>query len=114
MDIVIHEGSQVAGSARIIFIDDTTAKIKNFTVLPEYRGKNVGRALMGKIEDYLKEKSVKKSIIDSPKFIKGFQVGWLWKETDSFYIYQFDQYSAWLGDAPQELLTEINSPQNFS
>ena len=72
MDIVIHEGSQVAGSARIIFIDDTTAKIKNFTVLPEYRGKNVGRALMGKIEDYLKEKSVKKSIIDSPKFIKGF------------------------------------------
>ncbi len=30
-----------------------------------------------------------------PKFVKDFQVGWLWKETESFYIYQFDQYSAW-------------------
>lgn len=49
-----------------------------------------------------------KVLIAVPKFIKGFQVGWLWKETESFYIYQFDQYSAWLGDAPKELLEAIN------
>jgi len=49
-----------------------------------------------------------------PKFIKGFQVGWLWKETDTFYIYQFDQYSAWLGDAPEELTKEINLKTDFS
>ena len=47
-------------------------------------------------------------LVAVPKFIKGFQVGWLWKETESFYIYQLDQYSAWLGDVPQELLNEIN------
>lgn len=47
-------------------------------------------------------------LVAIPKFIKGFQVGWLWKETEQFYIYQLDQYSAWLGDVPSELLSEIN------
>lgn len=46
-------------------------------------------------------------LVAVPKFIKGFQVGWLWKETDTFYIYEFNQYSSWLGDAPQELLDSI-------
>lgn len=72
MDIVIHEGSQVAGSARVVLIDGSTAKIESFIVLPEYRGKKVGRSLMGKIENYLIEKQIKKGIIESPKFIKGF------------------------------------------
>ncbi|MCK9578724.1 DEAD/DEAH box helicase family protein [bacterium] len=49
-----------------------------------------------------------KILIAVPKFVKGFQIGWLWKETETFYIYQFDQYSAWLSDAPKELLEEIN------
>src|SRR3990167_1152872 len=55
-----------------------------------------------------------KVLIAVPKFVKNFQVGWLWKETESFYIYQFDQYSAWLSDAPKELLAEINFKENFS
>lgn len=49
-----------------------------------------------------------KVLVAVPKFIKGFQVGWLWKDTDNYYIYQFDQYSSWLGDAPKELLEQIN------
>jgi len=49
-----------------------------------------------------------KILVVVPKFIKGFQVGWLWKETESFYVYNLDQYSAWLGDVPRELLEEIN------
>jgi DNA excision repair protein ERCC-3 len=49
-----------------------------------------------------------KVLVAVPKFVKNFQVGWLWKETDSFYIYQFDQYSAWLSDAPSELMEAIN------
>lgn len=48
-----------------------------------------------------------------PKFVKDFQVGWLHKETDTFYIYQFDQYSAWLSDAPEDLLKEINFKKVF-
>lgn len=54
-----------------------------------------------------------KMLVAVPKFVSGFQVGWLWKETDSFYIYQFDQYSAWLGDAPKELLEQIAFKKEF-
>jgi DNA excision repair protein ERCC-3 len=49
-----------------------------------------------------------KVLVAVPKFVKNFQVGWLWKETESFYIYQFDQYSAWLSDAPSALMEAIN------
>ncbi len=49
-----------------------------------------------------------KVLVVVPKFVKGFQVGWLWKEAPNYYIYQLDQYSAWLGDVPKELLDEIN------
>jgi len=72
MDITIYEGAQVAGTSRVILLDGSTAKIKNFIVFPEYRGKNVGRSLMEKIENYLRENKIKKSILDSPKFIKRF------------------------------------------
>lgn len=54
-----------------------------------------------------------KVLVAVPKFIKGFQIGWLWKDTDTYYIYQFDQYSAWLGDAPQDLLAAIEFEKKF-
>lgn len=44
-----------------------------------------------------------------PKFVKGFQVGWLWKETDNFFIYQVNQYSKWLGDVPKDLLEYVET-----
>lgn len=52
-------------------------------------------------------------LVAVPKFIQGFQVGWLWKETDQFYIYQLDQYSSWLGDVPTDLLKEIDFKKEF-
>ena len=55
-----------------------------------------------------------KILVAVPKFIKNFAAGWLWKETESYYIYSFDQYSAWLGDAPADLLAEIDFKQGFS
>ena len=71
MDIVIREGSQIAGTAHVILLDNNTAKIESFTVLPEH-GKQIGRSLMKKIDGYLKEKQIKNCTLDSPKFIKGF------------------------------------------
>jgi DNA excision repair protein ERCC-3 len=55
-----------------------------------------------------------KVLVAVPKFIKNFQVGWLWKETDNYYIYQLDQYSAWLGDVPTDLLQEIDLKKVFN
>jgi DNA excision repair protein ERCC-3 len=55
-----------------------------------------------------------KVLVVVPKFIKGFQVGWLWKEEENYFIYQLDQYSSWLGDVPQELLNSIDFKKEFS
>lgn len=52
-----------------------------------------------------------KVLVYVPKFVKGFEVGWLIKEDETYFIYQLDQYSAWLGDVPQDLLQEINFKQ---
>lgn len=49
-----------------------------------------------------------KALVAVPKFISSFEVGWLWKETDSFRIFQLDQHSAWLGEVPQDLLQELD------
>lgn len=54
-----------------------------------------------------------KVLVAVPKFVQGFQVGWLWKETDSFFIYQFDQYSSWLGEAPSDLMDAIDFERGF-
>lgn len=54
-----------------------------------------------------------KILVAVPKFIKNFQPGWLFKETETYYLYQLDQYSAWLGDVPNELLKEINFEKEF-
>ncbi len=86
MNITIHEGSQVAGTAHVVLLAEDTAKIETFTVMPKYRGKNVGRSLMEKIEGYLNEKNIKKSILDSPKFIKGFYEKFGYKQEGSEFM----------------------------
>lgn len=50
-------------------------------------------------------------LVAVPKFIKNFQVGWLFKETDTFFIYQVNQYSKWLGDIPSDLLDNIQTAE---
>lgn len=54
-----------------------------------------------------------KCIIAVPRFVKGFQVGWLLKETDSFYLYEFNQYSKWFGDVPSDILDAIELQEEF-
>jgi len=41
-------------------------------------------------------------LIAVPKFIENFQVDWLYKDTGSYYIYEVNQYSRWLGDVPKQ------------
>jgi len=48
-----------------------------------------------------------------PKFIKGFQVGWLYREDDTYYVYELNQYSSWLGDVPKDLLELIDFKQEI-
>lgn len=57
---------------------------------------------------FIKHEAKNRVLVFVPKFVKGFQVGWLWKDDETFYVYSLDRYSAWLGDVPKELLSEIN------
>ncbi|HVI42048.1 MAG TPA: DEAD/DEAH box helicase family protein, partial [Anaerovoracaceae bacterium] len=54
-----------------------------------------------------------KYIIYIPKWVPNFQVGWLIDDTDdTFYTYEVNQYSAWLGDIPEELLSKLEIGKN--
>lgn len=47
-------------------------------------------------------------LVAVPKFVD-LQVGWLWRETETYNIYQLNQYLAWLGDAPREILELVGA-----
>ncbi len=48
-----------------------------------------------------------------PKWVPNFQIGWLIDATDeTFYTYQVNQYSGWLGDMPDELKSKLEIGKN--
>lgn len=62
---------------------------------------------------YIQKAGHNKCFVIVPKFIKNFQVGWLVDESDTFFIYQLDQYSSWLGYVPEDLLKEVEVEPGF-
>jgi len=54
--IVVKEGKQAVGCARIRFFDKTKAKLERIAILPEYRCKGYGKLLVRFMIDYCKKK----------------------------------------------------------
>ena len=80
-------------------------------VISNKLGNNVesGRFLNFFKKPYVTTSNGKNSIlVFVPKFIKGFQVGWLNREDETYYVYELNQYSSWLGDVPKDLLELID------
>lgn len=48
-----------------------------------------------------------------PKFVN-FHAGWLIQETETYNVFRFDRFSTWLGDAPADLLKEIEFKKEFN
>ncbi len=48
-----------------------------------------------------------------PRFID-FQVGWLHQQTETYNIFRFSQYAAWLGEAPQDLLDAVGAKREIT
>ena len=70
-------------------------------VISNKLGNNVesGRFLNFFKKPYVITSNGKNSIlVFAPKFIKGFQVGWLNREDETYYVYELNQYSSWLGE----------------
>jgi DNA excision repair protein ERCC-3 len=49
-------------------------------------------------------------LVAVPKLVKNFQPGWLYKEDETYYVYEVNQYSRWLGEVPQEILDRLEAP----
>lgn len=59
--IAYHEGVPVA-TARLIFVDQTLAKIGRVAVLKEYRGQGIGKEMLLYLMQYLKQETDVKTV----------------------------------------------------
>ncbi len=61
------------GAARVRFPDDANrAKIERVSVIPKYRGKGVGKDIMMKIDEHLRELGVSEIYLDAQSHVKNF------------------------------------------
>ncbi len=71
--IVVYDGDLPVGTTRIKLLENNTlAKIERLTVLSNYRGKHIGQMIMQTVDGFLKKISIKRAVLDSQKYVKGF------------------------------------------
>src|SRR5690348_14640952 len=62
---VAYIGQEPIGTARVIYLDDGTAKVQRVAILKEYRGKDYGLQIMQHIIKYLQTNNVSKVVLES-------------------------------------------------
>jgi predicted GNAT family N-acyltransferase len=71
--VAYNDDEEPIGTARVRFFDQgKTAKIERLAVLPEYRSKGIGRAIMESIDEYLQNRHVEKAYMHAQKAVKEF------------------------------------------
>ncbi len=55
----------------------------------------------------IKQISAKKYEIYVPKWVPDFQIGWMTEDDGDWLTYEVNQFSAWLGDIPEELASKL-------
>ena len=68
--IIAYLDNQPIGTARIRYLDDTTAKIERLAVLPIARGKGIGKLIMEKAIELAAKKKIGEVIIHAQKYIQ--------------------------------------------
>ncbi|HRV38557.1 MAG TPA: GNAT family N-acetyltransferase, partial [Fervidobacterium sp.] len=72
IDIVAYDEEPI-GAARVRFPDDANrAKIERVSVIPKHRGKGVGKDIMIKIDEHLREHGVAEIYLDAQSHVKNF------------------------------------------
>jgi predicted GNAT family N-acyltransferase len=75
-DVAIHfvaYDEEPIGEARVRFPDDANrAKIERVSVIPKHRGKGVGKDIMIKIDEHLREHGVAEIYLDAQSHVKNF------------------------------------------
>jgi len=63
LHVVVKDGKQVIGSARVQFLADNQAKLERMAVLKRYRRKGIGREMLLFLDTVWKDKQVRQVII---------------------------------------------------
>ncbi|MBQ6262692.1 MAG: GNAT family N-acetyltransferase [Clostridia bacterium] len=70
--IVLTDGDFPVGTCRFYPLDGDTAMLGRVVVLPEYRGRDLGRRVVSEAETWMTELGFKKTIVDSRTVAVGF------------------------------------------
>lgn len=70
--IVLLDGDFPVATCRIYAIDDTSTMIGRVVVLPEYRGKGLGRQVIREAERWLRELGFRRAVVESRDVAVGF------------------------------------------
>jgi predicted GNAT family N-acyltransferase len=72
LQMVVKADEAVVGTARVRFPEVGQAKIERMAVLPPYRGQAIGRGILACLEDELKSRGVKRSILHAQNPVVAF------------------------------------------
>lgn len=67
--IIAYLDEQAVGTARIRYLDEKTAKIERLAVLPEARGKGIGKQIMELALDLAAKKNIEEVVINAQEYI---------------------------------------------
>ncbi|MCU4799412.1 GNAT family N-acetyltransferase [Halobacteria archaeon HArc-gm2] len=69
---VARIGSDTAGTARVRLIDGETAKVERVAVLPEFRGRGVGEAVMRAAHAYARDEDRSRTLLHAQRRVAEF------------------------------------------
>ena len=69
--LIASLNGEYVGTARIRYLDETTAKIERLAVLPIARGYGVGKKIMQKALEVIDSKNIPEVLIHAQEYIKG-------------------------------------------
>ena len=70
--VLVMDGDKPVSTCRINWIDADTGKIERVATLEEYRGRHFGQAGLIEAENWMREKGIKKVLVDSREAALGF------------------------------------------
>jgi len=81
LHIIVKDGRIIIGTARVVFLNSTTAKLERMSILKHFRGKGIGSNIISFLNKELKTKSIKQVVIHAQCSAVAFYKSCGFKET---------------------------------
>lgn len=70
--LIAYDEDEPVGTARLREVDSTTGKAERVSVLPEYRGRGLGRRLMDELESLASDRSLDRIVLHAQTDVEAF------------------------------------------